>query len=42
MSPIKLRKEAEFNEMSYFEKRKKDKDFGRFIKSVKKDLRRMR
>jgi ribosome biogenesis GTPase len=36
---MKLRKEAEFNDMSYLEKRKKDKDFGRFIKSVKKDLR---
>lgn len=39
---IKLRKEVEFNDMSYLEKRKKDKDFGRFVKSVKKDLRRKR
>jgi ribosome biogenesis GTPase / thiamine phosphate phosphatase len=35
---IKLRKESDFYQMSYVEKRKKDKDFGRFIKSVKKDL----
>jgi ribosome biogenesis GTPase len=38
----KLRKESEFNDMSYLEKRQKDKDFGRFIKSVKKDLKRRR
>ena len=36
---LKLREEAAFNDMSYAEKRKKDRDFGRFIKSVKKDLR---
>jgi len=35
----KLRKESDFNEMSYAEKRKKDRDFGRYIKSAKKDLR---
>jgi ribosome biogenesis GTPase len=35
---LKLRRESEFHQMSYAEKRKKDKDFGRFIKSVKKDL----
>ena len=35
---IKLRAESEFYQMSYAEKRKKDRDFGRFIKSVKKDL----
>lgn len=34
----KLRSESEFYQMSYAEKRKKDKDFGKFIKSVKKDL----
>ena len=33
---IKIKKESAFNEMSYFEKRKKDKDFGKFIKSVQK------
>lgn len=35
---LKLKRESEFHEMSYAEKRKKDKDFGRFIKSVKKGL----
>ena len=35
---IALRKESEFNQMSYAEKRRKDRDFGRFIKSAKKDL----
>ncbi|MBI1423858.1 MAG: ribosome small subunit-dependent GTPase A [Gammaproteobacteria bacterium] len=36
---LKLRQEAAFNDMSYAEKRKKDRDFGRYIKSAKKDLR---
>jgi len=35
-SYIKLKKESEYNEMSYLDKRKKDRDFGRFIKTVKK------
>ncbi len=35
---VKLRKESEYYQMSYAEKRKKDRDFGRFIKSAKKDL----
>jgi len=35
---IKLRSESEFNDLSYVEKRNKDKAFGRFIKTVKKDL----
>jgi ribosome biogenesis GTPase len=35
---IKLREESEFHQMSYVEKRKKDRDFGRYIKSAKKDL----
>jgi len=35
---MKLRKESERYQMSHAEKRKKDRDFGRFIKSVKKDL----
>lgn len=35
---IKLRTESEFHDMSYVEKRNKDKAFGRYIKSVKKDL----
>jgi len=37
-SYIKLKKESEFYEMSYLEKRKKDRAFGRFIKSVKKQM----
>ncbi len=36
---LKLRKESKYYEMSYLDKRKKDKDFGRFIKSVKKKMR---
>ena len=35
-SYLKLKKESEFNEMSYLDKRKKDKAFGKFIHSVKK------
>lgn len=35
---IKLRSESEFHDLSYLEKRKKDKAFGRYIKSAKKDL----
>jgi len=35
-SYIKLKKESEYHEMSYLDKRKKDKAFGRFIKSSKK------
>jgi len=31
---IKMKNESAFNEMSYFEKRKKDKDFGKRIKSA--------
>jgi ribosome biogenesis GTPase len=33
---LKLKKESEFHDLSYFQKRKKDKDFGRFIKAAKK------
>jgi len=36
---IKLCNESEFHDMSYLEKRKKDKAFGRYIKSAKNDLR---
>lgn len=36
---LKLKQESAFNDMSYAEKRKKDRDFGRYIKSAKKDLR---
>jgi ribosome biogenesis GTPase len=35
---IKLRSESEYNQMSSAEKRKKDRAFGKFIKSAKKDL----
>jgi ribosome biogenesis GTPase len=35
---LKLMGESEFHEMSYAEKRKKDRDFGKYIKSAKKDL----
>ncbi len=35
----KLRKEIEFHDLSYVEKRKKDKSFGRFIKTAKKSMR---
>lgn len=37
-SYIKLKKESEYNEMSYLDKRKKDRAFGRFIKSAKKQM----
>ncbi|MDX9980731.1 MAG: ribosome small subunit-dependent GTPase A [Lentisphaeria bacterium] len=33
----KLQKETEFHDLSYAEKRKKDRDFGRFIKTAKKN-----
>ncbi len=35
---LKLKEESEFYEMSYAEKRKKDRNFGRYLKSAKKDL----
>ena len=35
-SYLKLKKESEFHDLSYFEKRRKDKEFGRFIKAAKK------
>ncbi len=36
----RLRQESEFYGLSYAEKRKKDRDLGRYFKSVKKDLKR--
>jgi ribosome biogenesis GTPase len=33
---LKMKNESAFNEMSYSEKRKKDKDFGKLIKSTLK------
>jgi len=38
-SYIKLRKESEFHALSYLERRKKDRRFGRMIKAVKKQIR---
>ncbi len=37
-SYMKLRKESEYHEMSYVDKRKKERAFGRFIKSAKKQM----
>jgi ribosome biogenesis GTPase len=39
-SYIKMIKESNYHEMSYLEKRKKDKEFGKFIKSVMKHKKR--
>ncbi len=36
----KLREESEFNEMSRLEKRRKARDFGKFLKSAKKNMKR--
>jgi ribosome biogenesis GTPase len=38
-SYLKLRKESEFHDLSSVEKRKKDRSFGRFIKTAKKSMR---
>ena len=37
---LKMKKESEFNQMSYLEKRKKDKGFGKLIKSTMKNKQR--
>jgi len=37
-SYMKLKKESVYHELSYLDKRKKDKSFGRFIKSAKKQM----
>ena len=37
-SYMKIKKESEHHEMSYVDKRKKDRTLGRFIKSARKDL----
>lgn len=34
---IKMKKESAYNDMSYLEKRNKDKAFGKMVKSVMKD-----
>ena len=38
-SYLKLRKEIEFHDLSYVEKRNKDRSFGRFIKTAKQSMR---
>jgi len=37
---VKMKKESEFNQMSYLEKKNKDKNFGKLIKSTMKNKRR--
>ncbi len=37
---LKMKKESDFNQMSYFEKRKKDKSFGKLVKSTMKNKQR--
>jgi ribosome biogenesis GTPase len=37
-SYMKLKKESEYHNLSYIDKRKKEKAFGRFVKSVKKQM----
>jgi len=37
-SYLKLRKEAAYHDLSYVEKKRKDRSFGRFIKSAKRSL----
>jgi ribosome biogenesis GTPase / thiamine phosphate phosphatase len=39
---IKIKKESEFNKMSYLEKRKKDKQFGKYCKSIMKHKRQLK
>jgi ribosome biogenesis GTPase / thiamine phosphate phosphatase len=39
-SYMKLKKESDYHEMSYLDKRKKDRAFGRFIKTAKKNMKR--
>lgn len=39
---IKILKEAQYNEMSYVEKRQKDKKFGKFFHSAMKDVKKMK
>ena len=39
---IKMKKESVYNEMSYLEKKQKDKQFGKLCKTIKSDLKRMK
>ena len=41
-SYLKLKKESDFHEMSYLDKRKKDKAFGKFIRNEKKKIKKYR
>ncbi|HBC88120.1 MAG TPA: ribosome small subunit-dependent GTPase A [Lentisphaeria bacterium] len=38
LSYLKLKKETEYHDLSYFEKRRKDRAFGRLVKSAKKQM----
>lgn len=38
---ISLKKEAEYYEMSSFEKREKDRSFGKFVKKAKKEFKKI-
>ena len=35
---LKLRRETEYHDLTYVEKRKKDRAFGRFVKSAMKQM----
>ncbi len=37
---LKMKKESDFNQMSYLDKKRKDKNFGKLVKSIMKDKRR--
>jgi ribosome biogenesis GTPase len=37
-SYLKLKKESEYHDLSYFEKRRKDRSFGRLVKAAKKSM----
>jgi ribosome biogenesis GTPase len=39
---IKIKKESNYNDMSYLEKKQKDKQFGKLIKSVMKQKKNQR
>ena len=39
---IKIYKESLYNEMSYLDKREKDKKFGKYVRSVIKDIKRIK
>jgi ribosome biogenesis GTPase len=39
---VKIYKESLYNEMSYLDKREKDKKFGKYVRSVKKDIKKIK